>query len=133
MVVQKIKLRVINMNTDQEIAKLVEEVRKLREDWKNGIKRELELSEALCNMLFVFTCFEQQGLTEYPEDMQKKLREYRQRAAEAYVGHELSPLPVLSEGIELNSFEYKPIMSKYPKLKIQEATGPRNPPYGRTK
>ena len=53
-------------------------------------------------MLFAFTCFEEKGIEEYPEDMQKTLRDYRQKAAEAFVGHSLPPIPNPKDGFPLS-------------------------------
>jgi hypothetical protein len=63
------------------------------QQYQEELQRNLQLNTALCNMLFAFSCFEERGLEQYPEEMQEQLREYYHKAREAFVGHELPREP----------------------------------------
>jgi len=81
----------------------------LRQQNKELSNRVQKLSVALCDMLFVFTCFEEQGIEKYPEEMQAKLRAFRHNAREAYVGKPLEPLqPIQERCVDLSCFDIPP-------------------------
>ena len=48
-------------------------------------KRICDLTEALTDMLFIWTCFEEGGLSEYPPEMQVRLRAMKDNARSVFL------------------------------------------------